>query len=240
MENDFKKPELNLMVEADGALILRQGDAAPIHEKKGVSYVGNISAPADWFELKIKNKLELELSDITVLVHNESIVFKASEFVPDEAIVITGMLHRNEDLKTFCINSSKQWSNKELASFLKMNRYFFADRDENLQIVKNLNSFKAKVSQEIESSNDFKGNKKHLFEQTVKAELKLNFQLTMPIFKGESNRTFDVEINFDISDGSVVYWLESADLRELELKDLETIMNTEVKRFKGITLIHSA
>ena len=95
------------------------------------------------------------------------------------------------------------------------------------------------IEREIEDSNDFKGNKKQLFEQEVRTDLKLDFKLKIPIYEGEAVAVFSVDINFDVSDARVVFWLESPELRELELKEANAIIDRELKRFKSLTIIRS-
>jgi len=225
--------------DPDGVKI-RLGELPEVRETVGVSYSGVITAPADYFEGKTDNGLTIDLSATTILVSGiNTIELITNEFVKQEKTTVTGKLKAFSDLSDFGINARKEYSNKDLGKFLKMNRYYFNSIEANHQIVKNLNSFKAKIEREIEDSNDFKGNKKQLFEQEVRTDLKLDFKLKIPIYEGEAVAVFSVDINFDVSDARVVFWLESPELRELELKEANAIIDRELKRFKSLTIIRS-
>lgn len=226
------------LAEGSDSVTLRAGEAPAVVELRGFSYTGNIKAVGDWVEGKRANSAEMDLARSTVVVEKESISLTLNEDVPLHKIVIMGRLKSFADLSAFGINNDKTiYTNRSLIRVLKMNRYYFADKEENLLMVSNLSKFKAQVVRELEDSNDLKGNKKVLFEQKVKADLKLSFDLSIPLYQGEDNKNFKVDINFDVNDGGVEYWLESADLRELQLKERSRIIDREVSRLSDFARV---
>jgi len=233
--------EVNLDVsEGVGTVVLREGVAPSLVEKKGFTYSGNIKSVADWVEGKKANQYKFENSNATLLVGDKSLELILSEDTPLLSTKVEGQLKTFADLLKFGINQEdKIYTNKQLSRLLKMNRFYFPDKDENMQIVTNLNKFKASVTRELEDSNDFKGNKKILFEEQIKSDLKLSFKLSIPLFEGEENKTFAVDINFDITDARVGYWLESADLRELEMSERNKIIDREVGRLAEFARVTS-
>lgn len=239
MKNDNLPKVVIQQGENEKDVNVRFGDLPPVRESVGVSYSGIIKAPADWYTGKVTNELEIKKSDITIVAEPLSIKLICNEFNEEIRYVITGTLEESKDLKAFGINTSRKYTNSELAQLLKMNRYHFKKMDENHLIVKNLNQFKAKVVQEIENANDFKGNKKMLFEQQVDAELKLSFKLDIPLYSGEPKSVFSVDIEFDVTDGGVTYWLSSPELKDLQTKDGNSIIGRELKRFEGLTIIRT-
>ena len=230
-----------IVVQQDGKeLILRTGSAPDVSTSTGVEYSGDIQAPADWYEAKKSNKLPINKSTVTVLINKSKITLIINEYYKKDKIKIIGSLSSYDDLIKFGINNEHTaYTNQQLARFLKLNRYYFDSMDENHQVVRNLNSFKALVNQEIENNNDFKGNKKYLFEQKAKTDLKLSFKLNMPVFQGESKKRFIVDIGFDVTDGSVSFWLESPELKDIELRERDLIMEREAARFNGLAIIRS-
>ncbi len=221
----------------NGVLTFYHGAAPAVRLKNAVKYNGIITAPADWYEGKCQTPFIFPFESSIVLVNELMIKLCIDEYNESESTIIIGEISINNDLKMFGINTSKKFGSKELASLLKMNRIYFADSEENMQIVKNLNLFKVKVSQEIENGNDFKGNKKHLFEQSVYHDLKLSFALNIPIYKGEKPSHFIIDINFDVTDGGVSFWLESVELKELQQVQRDNIIDRELKRLKDFTII---
>lgn len=67
-----------------------------------------------------------EAVEITLII-NESDEYKRGK--------VAGKLSYNPKFIEFGINSNKVWTPTELGLFIKMNRAFFADRNENMKLV---------------------------------------------------------------------------------------------------------
>ncbi|MEL6357618.1 MAG: hypothetical protein AAFQ37_11885, partial [Bacteroidota bacterium] len=143
----------------------------------------------------------------------------------------------SSEIKELNINNEQTLSAKVLAKQLKFRRSYFVDKDENARVIAALTKFKARVTQDLEKEDDLSGNKKFLYEQKLESEFNESFQLCIPIWKGEEKQTFTVDIRFDVADGTVVFWLESVYLKELQDKQRDEIIDREIKRFGDLTVI---
>lgn len=229
MEN--KKIEINLS-EAQKELVIREGDALTLQPPKIININGTIQAPQEWL-MKRKSTIDPKNSHV-VFSYNEMFI----KFVVNEsdhyATTITGKTNINPDLAKFGINSgSKTWTKNELKQFLKMNRAFFNEIDSNLKIVSNLEKFSASVQTQIDDHKDDRGNKKQNLEVKVDANLDLNFVLNMPIFTGQPDSKFQVEICFDVRESAVTIWLESPELQETIVKQRAILIEQNIEDFKS-------
>lgn len=219
----------NVEVKYPGEYIFRTGQALPAKPRADVAISGLIDAPSRFY-LSKKELYDWRRGHVRVTADEITLIW--GEHETEGRVEVCGELTLNKDLQNFKINKQHTYSHKELSQFLKMNRVWFADKDENIKVVSNLERFKARVTQEIESGNDMKGNKKYLFEQNVTHELQLKFTLSIPVYDRRS-LTFEVEILFDITDGNTKLWLESRELAELMQKEKEAIIQFEVSKFNG-------
>jgi len=78
-----------------------------------------------------------------------------------------------------------------------MNRFFFSDKNTAMKLVSDLKNFKAKVDKEIEMSDNDRGNTRLLQSQVVDSNIPEAFDIVIPIFKGQPEQKFRVEINID-------------------------------------------
>lgn len=229
--------DLNINLNATGGeLIIRQGDALPQLQKRDIQITGNINSPFIWYIGK-KDNYDWKNSFVLYDRVNHTIKLIIGDHSPITRVEVTGKIEMDSNLQKFGINRVRKTTLKEMVSLIKMNRIHFLDRDANMKLVSNLKKFKARVTQEIEDGNDFKGNKKQLFEQKVTADLDLDFKLHIPLFKGSEKMSFSVDINFDITDGSTMFWLESVDMNELIEKHSQEIMGEELGKLKDLTII---
>lgn len=227
--------------EGVAELVIREGQANNIEEAEHLVINGVLSAPSTWASKKNEN-YESKYAHVVYSVSDREITLVTSEFYKRGRTTVIGQTKIHPDLKKLGINGRLKLSAKQLSELLKFNRIHFPDRDENMQIVSNLNNLKVRVEKEIEDSNDFKGNKKSLFEQRLHTEMNLSFKLAMPLYVGQRDKTsFTVDINFDITDGSVSFWLESVELKELQEKVFNEMLEKELNVFSelGITTIET-
>jgi hypothetical protein len=227
---------------ADGEVTIRHGQARPEVVAERVTVNGTITAPADWVTGKIASGYDYFTNDCHAVVNRDAgtITFRSNdEHQTEGGHTVTGRLSEATALQALAINTSRTYTAKKLGQLLKMNRSLFADREENLKIVSDLQRFRATVTQELEKADDTKGNKLYHFEQRVKTEFDLRFTLKTPIYKGQEPVSFRVDIMFDVSDGSVEYWLDSVGLKDLQDIFRDRIIDRELVRLadKNITII---
>lgn len=200
---------------------------------------GIITSPAAWYETKTGNGLKFDMAHAHVRVDRGkgTITLVTDEHYADRGTTVTGKLSPNPALLKFGINRGQRYTTKTLSTLLKMNRIHFPDRDRNMTLVKNIQNFKVRVTEELEQNNDLKGNRLYHFERKVKQEFDFGFILAMPLYKGYKKSTFGVEVLFDVTDGSVSFWLESVELAELEEKLKDEIMDEQVGLLSDFTVI---
>lgn len=225
-----EKIEINV-AEGVKELIIREGEALPLKEPTQVKIAGTITAPAEFLSKRTEEVVKPKQSNVVFSYEGMYIVLTVNESdgIPT---IITGKLQPNPELKKFGINEGKKFTIKDLKQFLKMNRYFFSDQDENIKIIGNLEKFRASVNSQIEQESSNQGNKKQHYEVKVDSNLDLNFTLNMPVFVGQPNSKFQVEICFDVRDQSIEIWLESAELQQIILSGRQVIIDKALESFK--------
>lgn len=211
-------------------LTILEGKALTPKEKKRVVINGSISAPKIYLSKRKPNE-----STDHILFSRDKMKIEFVQSENDElGSNVIGSLELNSDLKNFAINGTSSLGTKEMASLLKRNRLFFDDKSKNFSVVASLNSFQATIQTEMAKEQDSKGNKRELIEKKVISNIPTDFNLSMPIFIGQTSKTFNVEICFDATDTGVKCWLESADLQELILQNRDEIINAELAEIKAI------
>tara|TARA_R100001086_G_scaffold250033_1_gene192787 strand:- start:8443 stop:9153 length:711 start_codon:yes stop_codon:yes gene_type:complete len=231
---------INLKIEKPGQeIILREGHAPGLIEKESINISGTITAPASYYNSKVKAGHLYELQHCLLTIDREcrAITLNLNDETDEYSEIITGKLEEYKDLKTFKINTPYRWSTKALKDFIKMNRVYFPDKDSHRTLVTNLTNFKAKVDTHIEDSDDSKGNKILKFAQALETEISLDFTLSIPLFKGTAHRSFKVEVNFDIRERSLELWLESVELKELSETIAIELIDNQIEILKDIPFV---
>jgi len=237
MTNDIK---LNL---PEGVTELRIGELLKQTDRKPYSFTGNIQAPFEYFS----NKFGLQpqqpddkfgpwfgLFPMVVEVNRKAlnIIFREDNHSDQGSAVVTGQLVLTPELQELGINAGKEYTGKQLSDTLKMKRLLFDSKDKNMELVKALQDFRAKVEADIQNANDDKGNKKFLFDQKIHQENDLRFTLNWPIISGMDKVKFQVEINYDVRASAIVFWLESVEMHESQMDQCEKCLNEEITKFK--------
>lgn len=243
MKNTEKQINITLVESPENegkphVIILREGDAAPIIQPDKVSLTGTIDSPREYATIR---PLELVPEKAIVQYHYESGYIKLNVDPTDKfAATILGTLVENKEIKTLGINSETTTTIQELARTLKMRRALFTDRDKHTKLLGNLNKFKLQAQTQIEQEQSDRGSKKGLFEVKVTSDIPLDFTLSMPLFVGQPERTFKVEVCFDVRDGGIDVWLDSVELAEA-LKDAKKqIIDAELKHFEKLVRVQLA
>ncbi len=221
---------------SDKELVIRTGEAEKILYPTKVALSGVISAPAEFYD----KRKQLHNADRCHVVYNKKtaeIKLVVDENYPAQNYEVIGKISKNPDLEVFKINSTFTFTVKELMQILKFNRVFFADKDDNNKIVLALQNFKAKVEKTLEDSSNNRGNDAKISITKLEHELQESFMLEMPIFKGGENKKFRVEICVQASDGSVVVWLESRDLKDMEISLSAGMIEEQLVKFSAIVCI---
>lgn len=149
---------------------------------------------------------------------------------------IKGVLKPNPELILLGINNfNKSYDRLDLMKTLKMFRYLFADKEEHSRVIKNLRTFKAKFEKIIEVADDQKGNKKDFVERTLSNEFDLSFALKAKLFPGTDPVIFTVQVIIDYTASEeVTFMLESFELMDLQVENIERIFDDILDDFRGI------
>jgi hypothetical protein len=233
--------EFNVNVELkDGNELIitrREGKAPDIEVPQQLKYTGNITSPANFFNLRNGKEL-IPKNESHVEVDNRALTITLIvEEKHSKRTEIVGKLQKNPDLESFGI-WEKQFEHDALLKFIRKNRRFFAVKAECDKLIKELAAFKYERNVAGKVSNDNKGNFEENFKQTLKQNVALEFKLSIPLFEGFSEKSFRVEIVPDITDGSVLFWFESVELIELQDKEAKAIFEKEIKYFKDILILY--
>lgn len=199
MEKELKeelfKQLAQMTVLNNGEITIREGKALDLNDPVSVDIVGTINSPLRWLEKRadiLNHKqcnIQVNRSDMAIsLIINERDIFSDC---------ITGKLLLSDEYLRFGINEGKYVTGLELSDLIRMNRSCFESKQKAMELVAIMRNFKAKVTTQIEASDDKKGNRTALVRQVVEGNQPPSFELVIPIFKGQPKSTFTVEIDID-------------------------------------------
>ena len=228
----MENKELNIHVQKESPTIeILKGEALPRREPLKVTVEGLINTPFDYLK-KRHNEIDIKKSHLIVNISDGSIELVVNE-KDHYCDTIYGKLKLNPDYTNFGINTGKSRDTFELANFIKMNRFFFDDKNTAMKIVSELKNFKAKVNREFENSDNDRGNTKLSKSQVVESNIPEAFDIVVPIFKGQNENKFRVEINIDARDFSCV--LISPDAKDLINETKSNLINEVIANISQLT-----
>ena len=163
-------------------IIVREGKALEQKEPVKVEIVGTIDAPLRWLEKRVALKLVSEETS-HILVDREQMTITLRCFENYHyGTQITGRLELSPVFKKFGINFGKYMTNFEMAELFKMNRSYFENRAVAMNLVTQLQNFKAKVDKDIENMDNKRGDRRILVNQVVQSNLPEAFNLHLRRF----------------------------------------------------------
>ncbi len=211
-------------------VVQRTDEKKKIHYSKAVVISGTISAPGNFIQ-KRKDQDKKERCNVQYSYLERYITLTTNEKFAELGYEIEGKLTKNPIIDQLAINTNKIFSIAELTKHLRFNSLYFSSKEQHGKIIQELQRFKAKVESEITKINDQKGNIEDTYKVTLNSNAELNFKLTLPVFIGQPNKTFLVEIACEARNRAVEFWLESTELVELLNSDTVDIINKELERF---------
>ena len=235
--------DINLTAkEGVSEIIVRTGDAPKVHDPVKYSFEGNISAPLEYFNARVKanmNYFDAKLAVVEVNERDYKIIIRRD---PKDvfAETVSGQLKKNPDIEAIGVNTGEQFKPSELAKRLKKNRIFFSAIADAMRIISDLQSLKVSAKSELEQSDDRRGNTKNVFVQSVETNMPVSFQLAMPIFNGDSDVSFAVEVSFEVSGQQVLCSLDSIELTEYERRRAHELLTEQAEQFvtSGIPVLY--
>ncbi|MDR2919708.1 MAG: hypothetical protein LBV72_10145 [Tannerella sp.] len=214
-------------------VIIREGSAMKILDPKPpvkVGIVGVIGAPLEFLSKRLSDPDQIEPKRCHILVDREklSIELITSEDNEYQKGSVKGILQLHPKFEEFGINSKKTWEPAALGQFFKMNRSFFPNRDENMQLVSDLKNFNATINANMERQSKENGSMKASYGQVVNSNLPEAFTLNIPIFKGVESTTLQVEAYATIDGGDVFLQLFSPAANQMIEEMRDSVINEQI------------
>lgn len=194
--------------------------------------IGIVGVPGTIRNFLDKRSHILNEEECHVLVNRDenkiTLVINESDFYTSGSVV--DKLEFHPKLIEFGINMGKEWDPLELGQFFKMNRTFFLDRTENMNIVSTLRDFKAKVDVSIEKMKSESGSFADNYAGAVTSNLPGVFKLSIPIFKGLGRETLEVEFWATVNGRDVTLQLVSPGAVAFMEEERDKILDFEKER----------
>ena len=207
-----EKPIVVNMADGQTNLTILHGDApkqldnlAPVK----VNISGTIDAPLRWLEKRVGD-IDQHKAFIIVNRDKMTVCLRFNETDAYNEGKVLGNMQFSEIFQKLGINAGKQWQPEALGQFLKLNRVYFPNREENMIVVNALKTFNAKVNQDVQRETKENGNRAMVFRQAVDSNIPESFKMRLPIFSGGNPVEIDVETYADIDGTDVTVALQSA------------------------------
>lgn len=214
-------------------LVVYTGAAAIIRDPKILNITGTIESPFRWIEKRLET---IEEQEAHLIVNREKLSISLKLQDKDHfGDTITGKAELHPAFVKFAINTNTYRTPKELAQLFKMNRAYFENKSEAMELVTQLQNFKAKIDGEVEKADDNRGNRKLLVQQAVNSNVPQNFKINVPIFKGGKPETIEIEIYIEADDLTCCLISPQANERVEELRD--SMIDAELARIKDLTAL---
>ena len=185
--------------------------------------VGTINAPLAFLEKRVKD-IDQHKAHIVVKRDDLSILLVFNEDNPYTLGKVSGTISKSNIFKMFGINTDKKWEPEELGQFLKLNRIYFVNRDENMNVVNALKTFDAKVQQTVQRETKENGNKAFSFRQAVDSNIPSSFKLRIPVLSSCEPVEIDVETYAFIDGAHVSISLQSPGANDV----IENVRNNTI------------
>ena len=210
--------------------VIRFGDALEAKEPRTVNILGVIDTPLRWLE---KRGGIIDQKQCNIQVSRETMLITLSIGEHDHYVdFINGRLLLSEEYQRFGINKGNYKSGLEMSDLIRMNRTYFAEKKIAMDLVSIMRNFKAKVTNDIENSDDKKGNVSQVRRQAVESNLPPSFELNIPIFKGQPKQKFTVEI--DIDPDALQATLVSPDAQDMIVEQRDALIDDVLNSIQEI------
>lgn len=240
MQNE--KMQINLGAGTTQAeVIVREGSAKKELEPKApvkINLSGVIGAPAEFLAKRITESDQINPKRCHVIVNREKLSIRLVTNEHDEYTrgEVEGTLSLHPKFEEFGINDRrKTWKPSELGQFFKMNRSFFPNREENMKLVSDLKNFTATVNSTMDRQTKENGSMKMSYGQVVNSNLPEAFTLELPIFKGVTPTTLQVEVYATIDGSDVFLQLFSPAANQVIEEMRDQAINEEVAKIRELS-----
>lgn len=192
---------------------------------------GTIFAPLNFLDKRVG---DIDQHKAHIIVNRDKLMMLLV-IAEDDAYTngkVLGKLQYSEIYLKLGINSNKSWNPEQLGQFLKLNRSFFPNKDENLKVVSALKSFSAKVDQTVQRETKENGNRALSFRQAVDSNIPEKFKLKIPIFSGGEYHEIDVETYANVDGTDVTIQLQSEGANEVTEETKATVFDDIIGKIR--------
>lgn len=238
MQNE--KMQINLDKDCQKAeVIIREVgnvNELPVLEPEKVSITGTIGAVFSFLEKRwgCEGQIDHRHTHIIVDRDNFSMTLIANETDARNKMVVSGSLKFSRQFDAFHINDGYAWEPIQLSQFIKMNRAYFSNRDENMKLVSVFKNFKAKVNTDYERDRKENGSYTDNYSQIVDSNMPDRFSVVLPIFKGIEAQSIEVETYATIDGHDVTVQLVSPGAQEVVDRTLDAIIDGQIAAIREI------
>ena len=238
MQNE--KMQINLAPGMEKAeVILREVNLVnelPVKPPVKVNISGTIGSIFEFLEKRKDQTDQIFQKRCHILVDRENIkmelITNENDFYLSGSV--TAKLEKHPKFVDFGINNGYTWTPTELGMFIKMNRAFFADKNENMRLVSELMNFTATVNNAIKRAANEQGNLTDNFEQVVNSNLPKSFTVQMPIFKGRPAESIEVETFVKVDGRTISFILLSPGAQSTEEEIRDTVIDEQITKIREI------
>ena len=222
--------------EGQNTLTILQGEAPAQLDQQApvkIDIKGVIYAPLNFLDKRVKD-IDQHKAHILVCRDKLQILLVINE---DDAYTrgrVLGELSYSEIFLKLGINDGKAWIPEQLGQFLKLNRSFFVNREENMKVVAALKSFSAKVNQDVQRETNEKGDRSFKFKQAVDSNIPEKFKLKIPILSGGDSVEIEVETYATIDGTDVSIHLQSAGANDVVEDTKATVISDTIEKIRSV------
>ena len=231
-----QQPIVVNLPEGQNTLTILQGEAPAQLDQQApvkIDIKGVIHAPLNFLDKRVKD-IDQHKAHILVCRDKLQILLVINE---DDAYTrgrVLGELSYSEIFLKLGINDGKAWIPEQLGQFLKLNRSFFVNREENMKVVAALKSFSAKVNQDVQRETNEKGDRTFKFKQAVDSNIPEKFKLKIPIFSGGDSVEIEVETYAAIDGTDVSIHLQSAGANDVVEDVKATVISDTIEKIRSV------
>lgn len=206
----------------------------PVKPPVKIDIKGVIGAPYEFLKKRINDAEQITPLLCHVLIDREEMTItlitnEDNEYVRGKVI---GQLTEHPKFTEFRINSDARWAPNELGQFIKMNRAYFIDKNENMKLVTDLKSFVGRVNSTIEKEKNENGSFKDNFSGVVTSNLPGSFKLNIPLFRGGKPEEIEVEFYANVNGRDFTLQLYSPGAAEAMEKVRDEVIDEQIDLIK--------
>lgn len=238
MENE--KLQINLAPGAEKAEILirevKDANEIPVKPPVSVCITGVIGAPFEFLTRRLDQPDQINQKRCHILVNrialtmilviNENDYYKKGQ--------VTGVLELHPVFVKFGINTGYDWEPTKLGQFFKMNRAYFANKEENMKLVSILKNFNYQVNLNFDKEKQDNGSFKDNYVGLVTSKLPEPFKLHIPLFKGRPAEDFEVEFYAGVNGRDINLQLYSPSVSQTIEEVKDEIFDHQIAQIRDI------